>query len=309
MGVLVRRVMGEHCAAVMNASPGGTACHDAHAAPGDPDPDESPDLQNRADERRHEIVFCMSAVLPIGWEESDLRALMQAYVRVSAKWDAVLARPRISSSEGVERAVIYLETGLADPSDDVGYAESGGHFHRLDDQESVVMIGHAGASGTSFLSQGREGDLKKRFSAAYVCRMQDVPVLNPQTAEAIMAPPVRPLISHLFPIGEGGVYAALWYMCEEMNSGITVRLADFPIHQETVELCNYLDLDPYKLDGGGSFLAVTDQPDGLTEALGRMEVRSAVIGRLTHSRDRVILKEDETRYVTKPDMDELIREN
>ena len=51
--------------------------------------------------------------------------------------------------------------------------------------------------------------------------------------------------------GEGGIFAALWNMAEACNAGFTVDMKKLPILQETIEVCEALELNPYEIASGG----------------------------------------------------------
>jgi len=60
-----------------------------------------------------------------------------------------------------------------------------------------------------------------------------------------------------YKVSEGGIYKALWDMAQAENVGVRVYLEDIYIRQETVELCEHYDINPYMLNGEGSFLIIS----------------------------------------------------
>lgn len=48
-------------------------------------------------------------------------------------------------------------------------------------------------------------------------------------------------------VEKGGVLASLWKVLEKNNFGIKYKLKDIPVLQGTIEICNFLDLNPYRL--------------------------------------------------------------
>ena len=57
-----------------------------------------------------------------------------------------------------------------------------------------------------------------------------------------------------------------------------VDLRRIPIRQETIEVCERLDVDPYKLEAKGSVLIGTAQGDALVRELEAHGIHAAVIG-------------------------------
>lgn len=72
------------------------------------------------------------------------------------------------------------------------------------------------------------------------------------------------------------------------------------IHQETIELCEYFDINPYKIPSSGALIMITKDGKGLVEELRRNGIESSVIGQITTGNGRVIINEDETRYLEPP---------
>jgi len=108
-------------------------------------------------------------------------------------------------------------------------------------------------------------------------------------------------------VTEGGIFGALWELGEASGVGIDVDLKKIPIRQETVELCEFYDLNPYQLISSGVMLMVTEKANELVEALGRNNIPAAVIGRITSGNDRVVRNEDEKRFLSPPKSDELYK--
>ena len=55
-------------------------------------------------------------------------------------------------------------------------------------------------------------------------------------------------------IRSGGLYGALWKLCEALGKGCTIDIQQAPVLQEVVELCECFAQDPYEIDSRGAFL-------------------------------------------------------
>lgn len=55
-------------------------------------------------------------------------------------------------------------------------------------------------------------------------------------------------------VSEGGVFAALWEMAEGAGVGLTIDMKKLPLRQETVEVCEFCNVNPYELRSGGSLI-------------------------------------------------------
>lgn len=112
-------------------------------------------------------------------------------------------------------------------------------------------------------------------------------------------------------LSEGGVLAALWEVSEHAQDGqplgFTVDLRKIPIRQETVEICEYIGVNPYLLRSGGSMLMMAEDGEALVRKLEAADIPAVVIGKTTAGRDRLICNEEETRFLDRPAQDEIFR--
>ena len=114
-------------------------------------------------------------------------------------------------------------------------------------------------------------------------------------------------VSAMHQITDGGILAALWNMAEASDVGLEVDLKKIAVKQETIEICEYFQLNPYQMTSVGSVLLMTDNGKELADMLMRNGIQAEVIGRTTADRERVILNQDEKRYIDRPAQDELLK--
>ncbi|MCM1272566.1 MAG: AIR synthase related protein [Clostridium sp.] len=169
----------------------------------------------------------------------------------------------------------------------------------------IVMAGYAGLMGASLIAKKCSGELAGRFSPDYVADM-----LTDEEGYSIL-PAARILekcnISYMHDVSCGGVYGALWQLGTAIKKGITIDNFKIPIRQETVELCEFYDINPYMLDGTGALLAVTENGPAAVEALGRAGIMSCIIGTVTSGRERVVTVGEDKRFLEPPRGDEIYR--
>ena len=113
--------------------------------------------------------------------------------------------------------------------------------------------------------------------------------------------------SAMHDITEGGVFGALWEMGSGSGVGLDIDLKSIPIRQETVEVCEALGLNPYILMSSGSMLISTRDGHGLVQKLARAGIHAAVVGKATDGNDRILRNGEDTRYLDKPQSDELYK--
>ena len=107
-------------------------------------------------------------------------------------------------------------------------------------------------------------------------------------------------ISALYFTEEGGILSGLWKMAEASGVGLDVDLRRIPIRQETIEVCERLDVDPYKLESEGTVLLGTGQGDALVRELEARGIHAAVIGHTDKGNDRLLHSGEITRYLERP---------
>ena len=107
---------------------------------------------------------------------------------------------------------------------------------------------------------------------------------------------------------EGGIFAGLWEMAEGAGVGLTIDMKKLPLRQETVEVCEYCNVNPYELRSGGSLIIASAEGTAVVEALAAEGIPATIVGRFTDSNDRLILNEDEVRYMDRPRRDEIYKE-
>lgn len=105
----------------------------------------------------------------------------------------------------------------------------------------------------------------------------------------------------------GGIFAALWEMAKQYKVGLTVYLKKIPVRQETIEICEVLDLNPYELLSGGCILLTADNGNDLICELESKGIPAAFIGKITDSNDRIILNGENCRYLNRPEQDEITK--
>ncbi len=99
---------------------------------------------------------------------------------------------------------------------------------------------------------------------------------------------------------EGGIFGDLWCFAEASGVGIEVDLKAIPIRQETIEICEAYDLNPYMIPAGGAFLNGTYHGEELVEKMCSKGCPAAVIGGVTENKERVVVHGDERRALLPP---------
>ena len=245
------------------------------------------------------IGILTSIILPDGTREIALRRIMQEVEEVCKELNIEVMGGHTEVSSAVNQPLITV-TGIGKIKKSKLLTTKG-----LEPGDELVMTKWTGLEGTSILANEKFEELTKRYTADFISTAKTFIKYISVVKEAKIACDMGACAIH--DITEGGVFGAIWEMASASNLGIEVELKKVPIRQETVEICEYFDLNPYQLISSGSLLIGTKHGNKLVEALEREGIAAAVIGKAVEGNDKVIIQEDERRYLEPPKSDELYK--
>lgn len=179
------------------------------------------------------------------------------------------------------------------------------NIKRICPGDAIVMTKDCGLYGTQQLLRTYEQELITRFSGFYIDEARRPEADIRIKAEAEMAALDTENVCYMHDISFGGVYTALWQMSVRMKKGICVEHEKLPIRQETIEICEYFNLNPYMLEGTGALLIVCKDGKKLCRQYQEAGIRASVIGTVADNQDKVIIVGEDTRYLTYPQGDEI----
>lgn len=169
--------------------------------------------------------------------------------------------------------------------------------------QDLVITKWIGLEATSILAKEREASLLETFSPAFVNTAKEFDRYLSVVKEGRIAADQGASAMH--DITEGGVFGALWEMASAGKVGLEVDLKAIPIRQETVEVCEHFDANPYQIMSSGSMLIAIDDGPSLVRALKGEGIHAAVVGRTNGGNDRILRNGTEVRYLDRPKPDEL----
>lgn len=169
----------------------------------------------------------------------------------------------------------------------------------------VIVTKWIGLEGTSIIAKEKETELLTRYPKALVDEAKGFDRYLSVLPEAATA--VKSGVSAMHDVTEGGIFGALWEMAESAGVGLEIDLKKIPIRQETVEVCEFFDVNPYELISSGSMLMAASDGNGLVRALEAEGIPAVCIGKVTDGNDRVIVSGEERRFLEPPKTDELYR--
>jgi len=176
---------------------------------------------------------------------------------------------------------------------------------RLEPGQDLIAAGYAGLSGTIELVRARQGYLRRWFPEEYldgILRLEDM----------LLSDQERRLWAKLGATeweacGSGGILASIWRLSGAYGTGVEFALRRIPIRQETVEICERLDCNPYRLYSRGCVLLTAVNGGRLADGLAERQIPAVVIGKVCTGIAREIINGDGRGYLERPQPDEILK--
>lgn len=245
------------------------------------------------------IGIMLTILLPEGTLESDLKAMMQEIEAVCSKLEIDVIGGHTEITKAVNQPIVTV-TGVGKMKRNEVIKTAGAK-----PGQEIVMTKWAGIEGTAIIATAKEEELKTKYNASFVDGAKKLIEHISVVPEAMVAKSAG--VTSMHDITEGGIFGALWEIGVASKVGLEVDLKKIPLKQETVEICEFYDINPYMLISSGCMLIITDKANQLVDQLKAKGITSAVIGRITEGNDRIIINEDERRYLEPPKSDELYK--
>ena len=239
----------------------------------------------------------LTILLPPSCEEKELRELMAQAEETCASLHIQIAGGHTEVTDAVNRMVLTVTAvgkAAAGTAVATGTAKPDG---------DLVVTKWIALDGTSIAAKEKEEQLRTRFPGFLVEEAMAFDRYLSIIPEAAVAG--KSGVWAMTDVTEGGIFGALWEMAESSGVGLEIDLKKLPIRQETVEICNFLDWNPYELISGGSLLIAAENGADLVRKLEAEKIPAAVVGRTTRGKDRIVKNGEEKRFLEPAKPDEL----
>ncbi len=245
------------------------------------------------------IGVMLSVLLPEGTEEEDLKVIMKQVEEACRELDIQAIGGHTEVTRVVNQPVITV-TGIGKVKKD-RYVTTGG----AKPGDDIIVTKWIGLEGTSIIAREKEDELLERFSPSFVKEAADFIKYLSVVPEAAIA--VEHSVTAMHDVTEGGILGALWEVAEASGTGLEVNMRDIPVRQETIEICEVFDINPYALISSGSMLITAQGGHDLVDKLEKAGISATVVGKVTEGSDRVLINGETRRYLTPPGPDELYK--
>ena len=254
----------------------------------------------------------VTMTLPHALEEEELKALTAFLNKSLRSYDIDPAAGYTTVSEAVKGVCVSLtligEVRLnREAVDHVKKEDFQKHYstpagYRLLDGAEVVVTGQIGIEGTLLLTRAYREALCRHYSPSFVRRACEMVQLDVRKAAELAGDCHVP---YMHSLAEGGILGGLWEMAEHCGLGMEADLKAIPIGQETVEITEYLNVNPYQLRSGGAMVMLTEDAKHLLSVLHGEGIDATVIGHMTRGKARILHNKDEIRYLDLPAKDSI----
>lgn len=245
------------------------------------------------------IGIMLTILLPPDFEEPELKQLMQQLEAAAASVNVQIMGGHTEITQAVTQPLVTV-CGVGKVKKE-SLISTGGARAGMD----ILATKWIGLEGTSIIAREKEEELLTRFSPDFIEQAKQLDVYLSVMSEAATA--VKSGVGAMHDVTEGGIYGALWEMAEASGVGLEIDLMRIPIRQETVEICEFFNINPYELISSGCMLMAAEDGNLLVRELKKAGIPATIIGKATASNDRVLINKDERRFLEPPKTDELYK--
>jgi hydrogenase maturation factor len=254
-------------------------------------------LNNLACSGARALGLMVSILLPTHMTENDLREQIAAIDQVCEERQLAVLGGHTEVVRSVTEPVLMV-TAIGAVQKELLVTNDG-----VRPGMDILVSKWIGLEGTAILARGREEELRSRYAQPFIDRARGFAAYLSVQSEAAVA--AKSGVAAMHDISEGGVFGALWEMGQCSGVGLDIDLKRIPIRQETVEICEFFDLNPYKLISGGSLLMAAKDGSALVREIERAGGRATIIGKATEGNDRILRNGEDYRFIETTQTDEL----
>lgn len=222
-------------------------------------------------------------LLPAHEKESHIKEYMETFNELAKIYNVQISGGHTQLTEGVASAQ-FIVTALGNRMR--SFASKKEICEGLD----IIMTKDTGLYGTNVMLATRPEELATRFAASYLKESVVDERLYSVVDEARLLCE-RLAVDDLFylhDISTGGIYRALWQLGTWTAKGFLIDHYKISIRQETIELAEFFNVNPYMIDGTGSLLAIVRDGESVVGLLEASGIKASVIGQLTEQKEKII---------------------
>ncbi len=255
-------------------------------------------LNNVAAAGAEPVGILLSAMLPEDLEEKELQNMMAQAEEICSRYHVQIAGGHTEITGAVRQPVLTVTgIGKRKKEDVSGRSVKPG--------QDVVVSKWLGLDGTVRIAREHRAELLTRYPARMIEEAAGFEQFFSVIPEAATAR--KSGVCGIHDVSQGGIFGALWELANGAGVGLEIDLKKLPVRQETIEICEFFNLNPYELSSAGCLLMTAEDGNGLAAALEREGIPAVVVGKTTDGNDRVLYNEEERRFLEPPKTDALYK--
>lgn len=239
----------------------------------------------------------VTMLLPTSLNEEELRDLMKDMDAACESCGVDIISGHTEVTRAVKEPLVVVTAMGTVRKEDMVYSS------KVRPGMDIVATKWVGLEGTAILAKEQEEALRSRYAQPFIDNAKVFGQMMSIVPEAAVA--IKSGASAMHDVSEGGIFGALWELAESAGVGLEIDLKKIPIRQETIEICEFFDMNPYKILSGGCLLIATCDGNAMVREMEKAGIPAVVIGKATDSNDRVLLNEEERRFLETTQTDEL----
>lgn len=247
-------------------------------------------------------ALLMTLLLPLSSSKEEAKAIMTQAHEEAAKLNVAIIGGHTEFTSAVSRTVVSVTAIGKGPKSNLSATGSGKAGDYL------VMSKFAALEGTAIICNEKDQELLEAgLTAEEILDGANFMELLSVLPEGLLAAECGVCAMH--DVTEGGVYGAVWEMCQAAGLGAQINKASIPLMPVTQRICEVLKLDPYRLISSGVMLmAFSPENYAVFEERSRQKgISVSVIGMLTSHPEISIEEEGLKTKMDPPAEDELYK--
>ncbi len=243
------------------------------------------------------VAALVSLLMPTSSNEQDARTIIKGLDAAASKLGVQVIGGHTECCRGVNVPIITI-TGVGLAERDIDMKTS-----NVEPGMDIIATNWVGIEGTLVLLNQKREELLQHFTNPFLDKISVFEQYLSINEEAKIACNNNAATIH--DISEGGIFAALWELAEGSKVGLEIDSRKIPIKQETIEVCEFFDINPYKIASMGSALIAAKDGNTIVHEIEKAGGHATIIGKATDNNDRVLLIGEEKRFLETPQTDEL----
>jgi len=239
--------------------------------------------------------FLATILLPEGAKPELLRTIMQSMHTAAKDLQIAIVGGHSEITLGLARPIIVgFMLGVAERG---RYVTSSG----AKPNNNLILTKGVGIEGTAILATDREYDLSRHLPSSLIKRAQMLFDKISVVDDGLKAMATGAVTAMHDPT-EGGVTNGLHELADASNLGFIVNRSALTIHEETLRICNLLNLDPLNLIASGAMIIAVkaSKTNEVISVLQKSGIQSSNIGKLVEDPSIRLIIEPDGSKITFP---------